>query len=253
MNSIKEFFKGFILSIGFFTIFRIPVQIKNITNDTYRFLALTIPFNGILLASSLILIFIFLSYFLPVTHSAIISSVAYFALYGFLHLEAFVDIVDAIYASHSGKDTYAILKDSHIGAIGAIAIFCFIIVKITLFVYLLIHHKYLIIFIITFLSRLSATWLIYGYDFHPKSKFILSMKKSILKKDMIILFLFVALLSLLFKSVHLLVLMLLFSWELKNYLIKKIGFLNGDGLGFVIEVNEVLLIFVYLVIFKVLD
>jgi len=37
---MKNFFEGLILSIGFFTIFRIPYRVKKVTGDTYKFLIL---------------------------------------------------------------------------------------------------------------------------------------------------------------------------------------------------------------------
>ena len=239
---MRNFFEGFILSLGFFTQINIPYYVKNITNKTYKYLALTIPLAGIILATITILIFLTLSIYSNEIYAAIVASVLYLFLYGFLHLEAVADIIDAHYASHGGKDAHEILKDSHVGAVGAIATFCIVILKVSAMSYLLINGEFLGILATLYLSRLMIVGTIYKSDFHNQSKFIYSMKNQLDKRTMTILTLISLIIITILDHILLIPIALIGAIILKNWLLKKIGFLNGDGLGFMIEINELILL-----------
>jgi adenosylcobinamide-GDP ribazoletransferase len=247
---MRAFFEGFILSISFFTKLPTPYMVKNITDKTYKYLTLTIPLNGLILATLTIGFYSFLVNFSshPIYEvTALLASVFYLFLYGFLHLEAVADVIDAYYGSHSGKDVREILKDSHVGALGAIGTFCFILVKVAGLSYLLISEQYLGIFAVLFLSRALIVASIYRFEFHHESKFIEALKKPLDKASMVVFSLFV--LFVMFGLGYPLFILagLLFTYMLQKWLLKYIGFLNGDGLGFIIEMNE--LLFIYLLIF----
>ena len=116
---MRAFFEGLILSISFFTKLPTPYLVKNITDKTYKYLTLTIPLIGLILATLMIGFYhvvinltndtsiALLAYGL----TALLASVFYLFLYGFLHLEAVADVIDAYYGGHSGKDVRKILKD----------------------------------------------------------------------------------------------------------------------------------------------
>ena len=78
---------------------------KEVLNYTVFFL----PLVGLVLGTLIISLFSLLDS-IPIL-AAIIASCVYFILYGFLHTEAILDVVDAIYARHSGKDAYKIIKE----------------------------------------------------------------------------------------------------------------------------------------------
>lgn len=239
---MKNFFEGFVLSLSFFTQFNLPYYVKNINNKTYKYLALTIPLNGVILGGVTTLLFMILSLYANDIYIAILVSVVYLFLYGFLHLEAVADITDAYYASHGGKDAYEILKDSHVGAIGAIATFSLIILKVSAMSHLLIEGDFLGILAVLYLSRFMIVGTIYKSIFHKESKFIYSMKNQLDKKSMTILALISLIIIILLDNILLIPIALMSTILLKNWLIKNIGFLNGDGLGFMIEINELLLL-----------
>ncbi len=246
---MKSFFEGLMLSICFFTRIPAPYHVKTLSSQTYKFLALTIPINGLILASVTILFYHLLSFYASEIYVGVLASLFYLFMYGFLHLEAVADITDAYYGGHSGKDVHKILKDPNVGALGAIGTFSFMIAKIAALSYLLIEGYYLGIIAVLFISRLMAVLVIYGFDFHKESTFIQSMKKPLDKKSMII---FVILsLIILFGLNHLFIILpaLIITFLLKIWLMKYIGFLNGDGLGFIIEINELILLNILIFIF----
>jgi len=252
---MRAFFEGLILSISFFTKLPTPYMVKDITDKTYKYLTLTIPLIGLILATLMIGFYhvvinltndtsiILLAYGL----TALLASVFYLFLYGFLHLEAVADVIDAYYGGHSGKDVRKILKDSHVGALGAIGTFCFILVKVAGLSYLLIEGKYLGIYAVLFLSRALVVASIYRFEFHHESKFIDALKTPLDKTSMIVFSIFVLLVMFGLGYPLLVLVGLLFTYLLQKWLLKYIGFLNGDGLGFIIEMNE--LLFIYLLIF----
>ena len=67
--------------------------------------------------------------------------------YGFFIQKLFVDVVDAWFASYSGKDPYKIMKESTIGAIGALyVLFCFL--KVGIITYVLYEKQYMLFLIV---------------------------------------------------------------------------------------------------------
>lgn len=239
---MRSFFEGLMLSLCFFTQIPALYHVKRVTKKTYRYLALGIPLNGLVLGLLTILFFHLLSPHAPDIYVGVLSSVLYLFLYGFLHLEAVADIIDAYYGSHGGKDVHKILKDPHVGALGAIGTFCFVIVKVAALSYLLVSENYLGILAVLFLSRMMAVLVIFLSEFHKESKFIASLKESLDKKSISIFLLLSFIVVALFGHVELFFISALVTFIAHRWLLKQIGFLNGDGLGFMIEVVELTLL-----------
>ena len=84
-------------------------------------------------------------------------------LYGFLHTEAIMDVADAIYAKHSGKDAYEIIKEPTVGAMGVLYGTSLMLLKIVGIAYLLMQGYFMKFITITIISRLSLLLL---FDVH---------------------------------------------------------------------------------------
>ena len=108
-------------------------------------------------------------------YASLLSAVLYMLLYGFIHLEAVMDVADAIYASHSGKDAYAIIKDPTVGAMGVLYSIAAVLLKVAGTCYLLLHGFIWEFVSILVISRLSLLLLFYVHDFH--STFSTGLKK----------------------------------------------------------------------------
>ncbi len=238
---MKAVFEGLLLSLGYFSQIHFPYQIKEVSKKHYGFLALGLPLVGLVLGGITVLLYKVLSFYVDGNYGGVVSGVVYFALYGFIHLEAMADIIDAYYAKHSGKDVYAVLKDPNVGALGAIGTFSFMILKIVAIVYLLKMALFWQIVLVMILSRFMAVVLIYKSNlFHIDSKFIYKMKEGIDQKNLFLLSSMIIVVTF-FINFWLLFLALLMTYFLQLFLQKNIGFLNGDGLGFVIEMVELFL------------
>lgn len=211
---------------------------KEVLNYTVFFL----PFVGLVLGTLSISLFSLLDS-IPIL-AAIIASCVYFILYGFLHTEAILDVVDAIYARHSGKDAYKIIKEPTVGAIGVLYSVIFVVLKISGFSYLLYHGYLLELLAILIIARLCVQFTIYFSKF--KSSFLTMMSDSFTPKSFlgsIIIFSFIVFLLTDFSFLIFIPSAFLFTLIITHFIKKMLGFLNGDVLGFLLESIEILLAF----------
>ncbi len=216
-------------AFSFFSI--LPMKFEDKEDFSSSKMILFLPLVGVVLG--FISIFPFIMIQNPLF--AIFSAFLYLFLYGFLHLEAVVDVVDAVYAKMSGKDAYKIIKEPSVGAVGVLWGVSFLLLKVAGFSYLLLHGKYFEIVAILTISRASLVYLIVSESF--KSSFVDSLKNSVTKKEV---FIMMGLVGLVFIKVFYLFLLLFgVSLFLVKEVEKRLGFKNGDVLGFVLESVEI--------------
>ena len=170
------------------------------------------------------MVFFFIILPFPIIYKAILCSILYLFLYGFLHLEAVCDTIDGYFASLSKKDVYEVMHEPQVGAIGAIGGFCFVLLKIIAIACLLYYECYITIIVALTLSRCSLFFAL-DLKYHKESHFIKSMQESF-KTSVFV--------KLLFLPFH------LFTKAILKLLKKKLGFINGDTLGFTIELQEII-------------
>jgi adenosylcobinamide-GDP ribazoletransferase len=164
------------------------------------------------------------------------------ALYGFIHTEAIIDVADAVYAKHSGKDSYVIIKEPSVGAMGVLYGVSFLILKISALSYLLMNHLFLPFMAIAAISRISLLILIRVHEF--RSSFVSQLKSSLYFFPLVILISLYSALGWWFLSWPFMALFgigivsaLLFSSLAK----RSLGFVNGDVLGMSLEGVELIL------------
>jgi adenosylcobinamide-GDP ribazoletransferase len=151
-------------------------------------------------------------------------------------------VADALYAAHSGKDAYEIIKEPTVGAMGVLWAGCMVLLKVAGIVYLLLHGAYALFLSILLISRLGLLLLFFTQKF--RSSFITKMQEGFTRRYFTGSLLLFTLIGLLLSSWHFLVLLgvgLLFSYILTNQLRRKLGFINGDVLGTTLESTEILL------------
>lgn len=243
---IRSIIDGFLFAFSYFTILPTFKHNLKIDKTTYSSMLFFTPFSGAILAIITVYLAIFLNNFYAPLYSILVSSIIYLALYGFLHLEAIADVIDAWMAKYSNKDIYEIMKEPEIGSIGAIGTFCFILLKLGAIVYLLLDEKFFIFICIVILSRFSILYNLKIFTFHENSFFAKSLKQSSSLLLIVIASTFYALIAFYLIDVKsvliLLVVSVVSSMLLLNMLKKRFGFLNGDCIGFSIEVTELILL-----------
>lgn len=183
-------------------------------------------------------------------YGAIFSAVFYMMSYGFLHTEAVIDVFDAIYASHGGKDAYAIIKESTVGAVGVLYGAVFVILKIAGVVILFTHNLLLEFIAILIISRLSLLTLILLHDF--KSPFLTQLKEALDPWFLALLFTVITITGMLFLKSFLIWLILgtILGFIISIFFVSKLKFANGDVLGATLESVEILM-FLVVAIFMV--
>ena len=246
---MKQILNAFYFALSYFSIIPIFVKDMKINNDTYKYTLAFLPLVGAILASIVIVLNIFLNEFFTPLYSAFVASILYLALYGFLHLEAICDVIDAWFASYSGKDPYEIMKDPTIGAIGALYAFCFVLLKVGISTYILYKKQYALFFIVLVFSRLNLIYLLQLFKFNKNSFLSLAFQSAGVGKIKLFAFVYVILaLFLNSNAIILFMISMLSFYIILKILNKKFSFVNGDCLGFTLEHTELILLNIALAI-----
>ncbi len=176
---------------------------------------------------------------------AVAAALAYPVLYGFLHTEAVIDVVDAIYARHGGKDPYEVIKQPDVGAIGVLWGVWVFMAKLFAMIYLLWYGFYGVIIGTMIVSRILPVILIYRFDF--RSTYARKLQSGLSVNIVWGVALFWSLVVVWLNGWS--GLCLVFAGLMGGYIIaislrNKLGFANGDLLGASLELNEVMLLFI---------
>ncbi len=242
MNKLNQYILGLKFVFSYFTI--LPISFKKdddlSSKDVLNSMIFFLPFMGFVLGCIVIFLYGFLENLDWL--GALICACIYMILYGFIHTEAILDVVDAIYAKHSGKDAYKVIKDPTVGAMGVLFATVFVVLKLSSITFLLLNNLFFEFISILIISRLMLIYLIYFNTF--KSSFVNCLKDSISFNSL--LFSSVFSLIMIFVLIGIKVFMLLFCGFLLAFLIsrfikKNVGFLNGDALGTALELSEIIL------------
>ncbi len=246
---MKQILNAFYFEISYFSI--IPVFVKNmeIKEETYKYTIFFLPLIGAILASIVIALNLFLNEFFNPLYSSFVVAVIYLFLYGFLHTEAICDVVDAWFASYSGKDPYKIMKESTIGAIGALYAFSFVLLKVGIITYVLYEKQYMLFLIVCIFSRLNLIYLLEYFKFSKDSFLSLAFANGSVFTLKILSLIYLIFAFIVGSNVLLLfILSLLSFYFILKVLDKKFGFVNGDCLGFTLEHTELILLNIGLMI-----
>lgn len=240
---MKQILNAFFFALSYFSI--IPVFVKNmeINNETYKYTLVLLPLVGAILSSLVIGLNFGLNEFFNPLYSAFVCAVVYLALYGFIHTEAIIDVVDAWFASYSGKDAYKIMKESTIGAIGALYGVAFVLLKVGILTYVLYEKQYVLFLIVCILSRLNLIYLLGYFKFSKDSFLSLAFANSGIFQLKIFAFIYVIFAFFIGSNVLVLFVLSLASFYIiLKILNNKFGFVNGDCLGFTLEHTELILL-----------
>ncbi|PLY05306.1 MAG: hypothetical protein C0625_14865 [Arcobacter sp.] len=245
INKFEQYYLGLKFAFSYFTI--IPINFdknddltqKKVLNSMLYFL----PFLGFVLGFIVIFLYSFLNHL--EWFGALLCAFVYMLMYGFIHTEAILDTVDALYAKHSGKDAYEIIKDSSVGAMGVLYSVGFVIVKLSAIVFLLSKGFFFELISVLIISRFILIFLIKIFDF--KSTFVNMLKDALSFNCLLFTFIFTLIMIIFlsgFKSLYLLIIAFIVSFLIFKFIKKNLGFLNGDTLGMTLELTEIVLFIV---------
>ncbi len=239
---MKAWYLGLKFAFSYFSI--LPISFKNdvdlSTKEVLGSMLFFFPFVGLVLGLLTVVVYSLLE---PLAwYGAVISALVYMMLYGFLHTEAVIDVADAIYASHSGKDAYAVIKDPTVGAMGVLWAGSFVLLKVAGILFLLIHQLFTPFIATLIVSRLALLVLFYTQTF--KSSFASKLKDALTPKTFwsaLVFFGTVGILLTSFKFIVLLIFAFLLALMITKFIKNKLGFVNGDVLGCTLESVEIVL------------
>ena len=139
-------FKGFVMSLGMFSIIPVP---KNSWNDKYMPMIIpNLPLVGALIGiiwygSASVMLMLSAPLMM---HSAILLFIP-FILNGFIHADGFMDTVDAVFSRKNIDEKKRILKDPHVGSFAVIAVVGLIILQFSAVYTIVDTQKGLLIFV----------------------------------------------------------------------------------------------------------
>ena len=260
-ESLKEKVKTqlnlFYLALSFFTRLPVPKTMhysESLLNKANRYFSLVGLVTGLLLALS----YLTISTFLPANMSILLMMGISLLLTGAFHEDGLADMADGIGGAFTIEKRLTIMKDSRIGTYGAVTLIITLLLKFTLLVELAnqdSNHLLLAIILAEALSRTVAGSLISSMPYvsdieQSKSKPLAQAQSS----SELTLLLLIGLAPLIFYSSEvifsLLIVLVLFRWLFKQWLMARIGGFTGDCLGAGQQISELL---IYLTLVSYID
>ena len=239
----------FLIALQFLTIF--PVKIKSqIEEKSFGRSLVYFPVVGALIgliAISISLVFHFLPYLVNVALILIILIV----ITGGIHLDGFADTCDGFYGSRSKEKILEIMRDSHIGTMGVIALVCLLLLKFTLLLNLPGGSLWRAVIAMTMFSRWSQVaaccFSRYSREEGKAKNFIVHAgRKEFFIGGLVTVISLILIMKIKGLSLFLLSLAVIFLFI--TYAKRKIGGMTGDTIGATSEIAEVAVIFFFYVL-----
>lgn len=241
----------FLISLSFLTC--IPVRLKNkIKNEEFAKSIAFFPVIGLILGLLLILSEYLLTFILPGSIVKLLLVVILITLTSGLHIDGLADTVDALVSRKNKEDALRIMKESTIGPMGAMAIFgCLALKYLALqeFFYPTIYKLLLFFPLIGRMAMVTACWQ-FPYARNEGTGKVFIGKGGV--KEFVIagtVSLIVSFLLFSFKGLFILIITIISTIFLGNFLVKKFGGITGDNLGFLNELGELIALIGATVIF----
>lgn len=177
-------------------------------------------------------------------------------LSGGLHMDGLMDTSDGLMSGKEGDRKLEIMKDSRVGAMGAIACLVVLMLKITLLAELPVSQKLWALLLFPVAGRWACVYGITRFEYARtrlggKSLFSLKNKNMTLAVASVVLVL-IAFLVFKWTGLLLVILVLLFAHIIYSVISKVIGGLTGDTYGALVELTETWVLLLIVVIGKVM-
>lgn len=241
----------FLLALQFLTIIPMPNKLGNYNARVVLYFSLVGLVLGIILVGlNLLLSKLLLESFLINTLLVITLAV----LTGGLHLDGLADTTDAFSSGKDKQGLLEIMREPHIGTMGVLALISVIMLKVGILSSLNLWTKNIALILMCVLSRWSLTLPLYLFSYarnEGKAKVFfgaLSFPGFIAASIVTLLF---AVLIWNWKGLTVFTAASIFSYFFGTYSNRKIGGITGDILGATVELNEVFILLVCLLIYKV--
>jgi len=238
-----------LIAISFFT--RIPIKINNVTSEEFYDSMILIPIVGLFIGLILYGVSVLVSLIHFIGLQALLMIIIYIWLTGGLHLDGFADTTDALFSARDREKMMEIMKDSRLGAFGAIGLILLIMTYWMSFTVVLPEYS-MVLLIMPVFGRVAAIMSTCFSTYAPGGG---GLGKRFVEMTKLHHFIIYSLSVLVYATVILgyagfvaVVLSFIPGLLLMLNLQKKIGGMTGDTIGMTIELNQVF----FLVIFSVM-
>lgn len=239
--------KYFLIAFQFLT--AVPFEIKSeLKEEDFGKSLIYFPLVGAFIGSILALS-LFVLNFLPQIVSIAFILVISIVLTGGIHIDGFADTCDGFYSGRSKDDMLKIMRDSHIGTMGVIGIFCVLLLKFTILISIPKEMLWKALIMMAVFSRwaqaLACSISDYARESGKAEYFIkYSDKRGIAISSLFVLALFFLLTG--FKGIILFIISFASIFLFIFYVKRKIGGMTGDTIGATNEIAEILVILFFL-------
>lgn len=236
--------ENFLSAVQFLTI--IPLKAKDATERNIVSSCAFFPLAGAAIGLILFAIYALMSsLFLGPFVSSAITIISLAIISGGLHLDGLADTFDALAGGKDKKDKLEIMRDSHIGTMGVLALISVFLLKIFLFSEIANFHKFAALMAMTILSRWSQVFSLRTFTYareEGKAKIFFS---GIDNKVFFYAFLSALLLIILLfriEGLYLFIASSVFAFAVGKFFSGKFGGITGDNLGALNEITEVVVL-----------
>jgi adenosylcobinamide-GDP ribazoletransferase len=232
---------SFLLAVQFLT--TLPLKIINFSDKKMAWALVYFPLVGLFLGSILLGLNTLLSS-LGISSAVvnIILVIVLIILTGGMHLDGLADTADAFLSGKAKKEMLEIMRDSHIGVMGVLALISIILLKVGLLSSLNVAAKPAALMLMCILSRWSVVLIIYLFPYarqEGKAKLFIqgmNFKIFILSTITVIICSFWVWQI---QGLIALFIVVLSAYVIGKFVSRKIGGATGDTLGATIELMEI--------------
>jgi len=235
---------SFLLALQFLTI--LPLKIKGFSEKRMAWALAYFPAAGLFLGSALFGLSALLSISgVSAVTENIILVVALIILTGGMHLDGLADTADALLSGRVKERMLEIMRDSHIGPMGVLALISIILLKIGFLSCLGPAEKPIALMLMCILSRWSVVLVMYLFPYaRREGKAKLFIQGMNLKIFMLSTALAAGCSFLIWRLPGLLALLIvtLCAYAIGKFVSRRIEGFTGDTLGALIEITEVIIL-----------
>lgn len=157
------------IAITFLT--RIPLpQPDNVTSEEFTQSQHCYPVVGLILGAVLwAALTLLLPLYPPLITAALLLTLE-LLLTGGIHLDGFIDSMDGLLSARTPERMLEIMKDSHVGAFGAVSAIVYLLLKFALLAELIALESYFVPYVVLFMPILSRWIFLMGVHFFPYAR-----------------------------------------------------------------------------------
>lgn len=239
--------KQFFTALGFLTLLPYPKNTDFEGKDLGRSMAL-FPLVGLLLGLMLLLLNSFLSPYLPERLVNIIIISLLIIVTGGLHMDGFMDTLDGIGGGNNKERILTIMRDSRVGAFGAIGLILLLLIKWEALNSISGEMKGAALLLMPVISRGGQVLLTYLSPYARTEGVGRPFADGLNKKALTVAIVITLILSLVsggFAGILIAVIGGLFTLWWSRFFIRKIDGITGDVIGALNELLEVMVLFFF--------